>query len=567
MKLLIVESPAKAKKISEFLGQSWRVEACRGHVRDLPESKLGIDTLHHFAPSYEILAGKGNLVKRLIKFMREADEVYLGTDPDREAIAWHLQHLANTPKPVYRVTFNSITEAVVNQALVEPRAIHTDLVEAQVARRIVDRLVGYLVSPLATKALQQRLSAGRVQSVALRLVVERDHEIAHFQARDYWRIHAVLSAGSTEFVAQLHQVQAADPKFKNAEQAQKLVNLLQTAQFWVHKVEQSVQLTAPQPPFNTASLQQVASKKLGLAPDKTMDIAQLLYEQGFITYHRTDSVTLDPQVQAQTRDWIETHYGKAYVPVIAHTFANKSSVAQEAHETIRPTDITRLPQAGESLYELIWQRFIASQMSAARYTQTVALIHAGKSPDKPFPVLFKTHGRVLAFEGFLKVYQDPEDEDNGEADELVPVPTLRDGELLTCVSVPCEALQTRPPAHFTESSLLHQLETLGIGRPSTFASILKTIKDKGYVDLKRCRLLATTTGQQLNDYLVTHFPQVFAVGYTARLEASLDEIACGKLSRPQLLERFWTGFQPQLRLATESQLQPSTPVVLHPVKE
>lgn len=582
MKLVIVESPAKAKKIAGFLGMGWKVEACRGHVRDLPETELGVNVDEHFRPQYEVLPGKGNLVKRLVKAIREADEVYLATDPDREgeAIAWHLLQLAGNlkGKSVYRAVFNAITESAVKAALAEPRPLDEALVEAQSARRIVDRLVGYLVSPVACKALDGRLSAGRVQSVALRLVVERECEIDGFVTETYWTLRALLNAEGVEFEAKLHRLKDADVRFTAREQAEKVVGLLSGATFWVGKAGQTLKLRHPLPPFTTSSLQQAASKGLGLSPEKTMQLAQTLYEQGLITYHRTDGVAVAPEAQTSAREIILRDYGDAYLPPTPPTYKVKAANAQEAHEAIRPTEVSKLPEEqddgdGAKLYALIWRRFIASQMNPARYTLTGALIHAGKSTDKPFPLIFKAQGRELTFDGFLRVYEEPDDGDADDADAGGSVPALKEGQALGLVELPIDKAQTRPPSRFSEAGLVQVLEKHGVGRPSTYAGMVSVVKSKGYVALKQKRLVPTDTGVKLCDFLVERFPQVFDVGYTARLEAALDRVAAGSMNQQDVLSTFWRGFQPQLKTATEYALaqvkarQSPKPLVLHPAEE
>lgn len=582
MKLVIVESPAKAKKIAGFLGNGWKVEACRGHVRDLPETELGVNVDEHFRPQYEVLPGKGNLVKRLVKAIREASEVYLATDPDREgeAIAWHLLQLAGNlkGKSVYRAVFNAITESAVKAALAQPRPLDEALVEAQSARRIVDRLVGYLVSPVACKALDGRLSAGRVQSVALRLVVEREREIDGFMAETYWTLRALLNADGVQFEAKLHRLKDADVRFTTREQAEKVVGLLSSASFWVGKAGQTLKLRNPLPPFTTSSLQQAAAKGLGLSPEKTMQLAQTLYEQGLITYHRTDGVAVAPEAQTAAREVIQREYGDTYLPPTSPAYKVKSANAQEAHEAIRPTDVSKPLEEhaegdGAKLYALIWQRFIASQMTPARYTLTGALIHAGKSADKPFPLVFKAQGRELAFDGFLRVYEEPDDLDAGDQDESGRVPALKEGQSLALLKLSIDESQTRPPSRFSEAALVQALEKHGVGRPSTYASMVSVVKSKGYVALKQKRLVPTETGVKLCAFLVERFPQVFDVGYTARLEAALDRVAAGSVNQQDVLSTFWRGFQPQLQTATEYALaqvkarQSPKPLVLHPTEE
>lgn len=582
MKLVIVESPAKSRKLAQFLGAGWKVEACRGHVRDLPETELGVNVDQNFRPQYEVLPGKGNLVKRLVKAIREADEVYLATDPDREgeAIAWHLLQLAGNlkGKPVYRAVFNAITASAVKAALAEPRPLDEALVSAQSARRIVDRLVGYLVSPVACKALDGRLSAGRVQSVALRLVVEREREIDGFTPETFFKLKARFEVDGSQFEAHLHRLKDADVRFTARQQAEQVAGLLSGAMFWVSKAGQTLKLRNPLPPFTTSSLQQAAAKGLGLSPEKTMQLAQTLYEQGLITYHRTDGVMVAPEAQTAAREVILRDYGDAYLPPTPPSYKVKAANAQEAHEAIRPTDVSRLPEDkdgdGAKLYALIWRRFIASQMNPARYTLTGALIHAGKSTDKPFPLIFKAQECCeLAFDGFLRVYEEPDDGEADDADADGSMPALKEGLALSLVELPIDEAQTRPPSRFSEAGLVQALEKYGVGRPSTYASMVSVVKSKGYVTLKQKRLVPTDTGVKLCDFLVERFPQVFDVGYTARLEAALDRVATGNMNQQDVLSTFWRGFQPQLKTATEYALarvkarQSPRPLVLHPAEE
>jgi DNA topoisomerase-1 len=581
MKLVIVESPAKSKKIAGFLGQGWRVEACRGHVRDLPETELGVDVQSDFRPTYEVLPGKGNLVKRLLKAIADAEAVYVATDPDREgeAIAWHLLKLANLPKdkPVYRAAFTAITKDAVQHAVAHPRPLDVNLVEAQQARRIVDRLVGYLASPLAAKALDGKFSAGRVQSVCLRLVVEREREIENFSPETYWTLALRLAADGAEFTAKLHRVKGADSTFETREPLDKLVTLMQAAQVWVGKAGRTVKARNPLPPFTTASLQQAASKGLGLSPDKTMALAQTLYEQGWITYMRTDGVSIAPEAQTEARGYIAREHGADYLPPELPTYTVKAANAQEAHEAIRPTDVNRLPQEiegeGAALYTLIWKRFVASQMSTALYTVTGAVIYAGKAQGQPFPIEFRAQGRSLLFDGFLKVYEEPDDEGESSEEDNQTLPPLKDNQLLQLVAPLVEEHLTRAPARYTEAALVLALEQRGIGRPSTYASMVKTVKDKGCVKINQKRLVPTENGVHLCDFLTAHFADVLAYDYTARLEDQLDRIAAGNTSRLDVLRQFWDGFQPQVAHAAayafeqvKARYTPK-PLALHPVEE
>lgn len=563
MKLVIVESPSKAKKIAGFLGEGWRIEASRGHVRDLPRTELGVDVAHDFRPTYELLPRKGNLVRRLLKVAKDADAIYLATDPDREgeAIAWHLLQMARLPqdKKIHRATFTAITKQAVLDALNHPRQLDTALVEAQQTRRIVDRLVGYLVSPLACKALDARLSAGRVQSVCLRLVVERERDIENFTAQTYWTLAVELDAGGPTFKAKLHRIKNASPQFTSLEQAQKLASLLKKAQVWVAKAGQHTKERKPLPPFTTSSLQQAASKGLGLSPERTMQLAQTLYEAGLITYHRTDGVSVAPEAQQAAGRVILRKYGEQYLPEKLPVYKTKSANAQEAHEAIRPTDVNHLPDAekgeGAALYELIWQRFVASQMANATYTITAAILHAGQNQQKPFPLELRAQGRELAFDGFLRVYEEPADDgEDDDNEDSGTVPVLKQGQVLEVVDVPVTEKQTHPPARFTEAMLVQTLEKQGIGRPSTFASTIAVLKDRDYIKLSKRCLEPTELGLRLNDFLVGQFPQIFAYDYTAKMEAQLDEVATGHSTRLATLQTFWKDFQPVLRTATEATL-------------
>lgn len=580
MKLVIVESPAKAKQIAGYLGEGWRVEACRGHVTDLPDVALGVEVDADFRPTYTILPGKGNLVKRLLKAIREAEAIYVATDPDREgeAIAWHLLKLAKIGKtqPVYRAAFHAITQAAVRDAIAHPRPLDLNLIEAQTARRIVDRLVGYLASPLAAKALAGRFSAGRVQSVCLRLVVEREREIATFTPLTSWTLALDLTADAVPFTAKLHQVKGGESSSSTRGPLDKLAALLGGAQLWVGRTGKTTRSRPPLPPFTTAALQQAAAKGLGLSPERTMTLAQTLYEAGWITYHRTDGVAVAPEAQAAARAYIERAYGADYLPSEAPTYTVKTANAQEAHEAIRPTDVNRLPNDaradgdGAALYALIWWRFIASQMAAAVYSVTGAQIYAGKQVGQPYPLEFRAQGRTLQFDGFLKVYEEPGDEDEDTLSDSL-LPELRESQLLTLVAPQIAEHETRAPARYTEAALIAALERNGVGRPSTYASMVKTVKERGYVRLQQKRLVPTDDGIRLCDFLTQHFSEVLAVDYTARLEAQLDAVATGERTRLAVLREFWSAFQPQLKGAAAAALPPATaptprPLLLHPVE-
>lgn len=548
-KLMLVESPRKVRALSGYLGAEWRVEATRGHVRDLPQDRLGIEVEKDFRPLYEVPPQQANTVRRLIKAMSEAEAVYVATDPDREgeAISWHILQLADLPpnKPVYRVTFTAITESAVKAALACPRPLDINLIEAQQTRRIVDRLVGYLVSPLACQVLDGRYSAGRVQSACLRLVVERERQIAAFTSETYWTLDAHLGTDTGEFDVRLSVIKGQKVERLSREQVEKFIGGMQNAAFWVGQIVQDHQIRRPQPPFTTSTLQQVANSALGLSPDRTMQIAQNLYEAGLITYHRTDGVSTAPEAVEATRRLIASTYGGDYVPNQPSVYEAKAKHAQEAHEGIRPADVAHLPQEvegdGAALYTLIWKRFIASQMAPARYAVQTVPVWVGKTMGQPYPLLFQAKGRSLIFDGFLKVYQEPPEPD-AEPEADTSLPSLKEGAALHLVKwLPVER-HTQALPRFTEASLVRELERLEIGRPSTYASIVQTLKERAYVAVDHKRLLPTETGIQLCDFLNTHFSELFAASYTAQLEAALDTVAHGETTRLSVLQAFWTNF-------------------------
>jgi DNA topoisomerase-1 len=555
-KLLIVESAAKSARIAQMLGSGWRVEATRGHVRDLPQDKLGIQVGADFHPQYEVLPKQANIVRRLLKTIREAEAIYVATDMDREgeAIAWHILQLADLPpdKPVYRVAFTAITDSAVKAAIASPRPLDINLIEAQQTRRLVDRLVGYLVSPLVCEALEGHYSAGRVQSACLRLVVEREKAIAAFTMENYWTLDAHLKTSTGDFSAQLRTVKGKVIERLTHEQVQLLVKGLQDAVFWVSHVKHGEQHRNPAPPFITSTLQQAASQALGLSPERTMQIAQHLYEAGQITYHRTDGTEVAPEAQRAALQHIARTYGGDYVPNQPHTYEAKTKHAQEAHEAIRPTDLTRLPQEvegdGAALYGLIWQRFVGSQMAPARYAVQSAEILAGKTQGQPYPLSLEVKGRTLTFEGFLKVYQEPPDPD-AESETDTPLPFLEEGATLHLSEWRPIERHTKAPPRFTEASLVRELEKLGIGRPSTYASMVQTLKQRGYASIKNKRLVPSESGIALCGFLAAHFPDLFDAGYTAHLEHVLDAVARGEITRLAVLQAFWSDFTPQLGAA------------------
>lgn len=573
-KLLIVESPAKVKTIRGFLGEGFIVAASLGHIRDLPERELSID-LSSFRPHYTVLPGKSEIVRRLKGLVKGTAVLYLATDPDREgeAIAWHLIEVLKPRCPVYRVTFNTITEAAVKTALQSPRRLDMALVNAQQARRIVDRLVGYEISPLLWGRFEgEGLSAGRVQTVGLRLVVEREQAIAAFQPEAYWTLDVDVEARDGTFTARLIRWRGAEVALKDEATTRAIMTALGAAHFSVQSIAHQEKARHPLPPFTTSALQQAASTLLGFSPEKTMRLAQELYEGvdlggrhlGLITYMRTDAVQIAPEAQRAAADFIRAAYGDTYLPPKPPSYKAKQS-AQEAHEAIRPTEVTRAPDQLKEilsddlhmLYALIWSRFVASQMAAARFAETTVMVSADDA------AVFRARGRTPLFDGFLRVYAHEEVKaDTGDSPEESPLPELRqdEGLLLTGWS-PVERF-TRPPGRYTEASLIQTLETQGIGRPSTFASTLATLKARGYIEVGKDRkLLPTARGAVICEFLTTQFTDLFAYDFTARLESDLDTIAEGGADWVAVLRRFWQTLQPQLQtveaVPTTSPKQPS----------
>lgn len=582
-KLVVVESPAKAKTIGRYLGRGYVVKPSLGHVRDLLKSRLSVDVDNNFAPEYRVPNEKRALVKELKEAAARASEVYLATDPDREgeAIAWHVMEAAEMdPARTQRVVFHEITQPAIRAAFDQPRAIDMDRVEAQQARRVLDRLVGYQLSPLLWRKVRGRLSAGRVQSVAVRLVVEREREIEAFDSREYWTIDAELSqlkfrAGARDngrrrpfFLARLHRLNGAEPELGNEEAVRPHLAALETADWQVGEVNLGKRVRRPLAPFITSTLQQDASRRLGLGTTRTMRIAQELYEGvnvgeggvGLITYMRTDSVTVAGEAQEAARRFIGQTFGAEYVPEKPPVYKTRSKTAQEAHEAIRPTAVERTPASLKAhlskeqfrLYKLIWERFVASQMAPAVYDTVSADIWAGPAatPAAQRPYLFRATGSTLIFPGFLAVYgADDPDEENGEAADAPQVPSdLQTGEAVDLLRVLPEQHFTQPPPRYSEASLVKTLEENGIGRPSTYASIISTIQQRGYVEQEQKRLRPTEIGSIVNDMLVQYFPDVLSVDFTARLEDELDEIAEGKPWVP-VLGDFYKKFAKDLDVA------------------
>lgn len=594
-RLVVVESPAKAKTISSVLGRDYTVRASLGHVRDLPNDEMGVDLTHNFKPTYHILRAKSKTIKQLREALEDASELYLATDPDREgeAIAWHLLQVLKPKVPVRRVMFHAITPADIQAAFNQPRALDMRLVDAQQARRVLDRLVGYQVSPLLWKSTGGK-SAGRVQSVALRLVVEREGEIRDFVPEEYWSIHADLAKQNDHaqhFLARLIQIGAQKVgldqaiHLKTKEEAERVIADLAGAVYRVKDLKTERKARKPWPPFTTSTLQQSASARLHMSPAETMKIAQELYEGidtgegkpiGLITYMRTDSTAISPEVQAAARQMITETLGAKYLPESAPHYQTKVKNAQEAHEAIRPTDVYRYPNNLKQhlsprqfqLYDLIWRRFVASQMAAALYDVTTVNVLATVAGKPPF--LFQAVGRDLIFDGFLRVWQEEEKRDeedepqalsgapptlqspgrprlpSGESDRAWSVgqgvPALSVNELLDLLALIPKQHFTQPPGRYTESALVKALEERGIGRPSTYAAIIKTLKEREYVWLEKRTLSPTPLGEATCAALIAAFPEVMNYQFTAQVEDWLDDVSRGERDWINALRDFYDPF-------------------------
>jgi DNA topoisomerase-1 len=570
--LVIVESPAKAKTLTQFLGKDYKVKASLGHVRDLPEKELGIDIENGFSPKYIVLPGKKKVLKEIKDGAKEAKAIYLATDPDREgeAISWHLVQAAGLNKaPLKRVIFHEITKEAIADAFKHPRSIDQRLVDAQQARRILDRLVGYKLSPLLWKRVRPGLSAGRVQSVALKLIVDRENEILGFVPQEYWSIDAELAKKgkkSRSFRAGLVGLANGDKiELKSEEQAEALKAELELADYAVASVQQRRTARQPAPPFITSTLQQEAWRKLRFSAKLTMAIAQQLYEglplgkeghTGLITYMRTDSTTVSSSALAETRAYIENRYGKEYLPPAPRRFVKKVKGAQEAHEAIRPTSVRREPDKIKpfltpeqlKLYTLIWQRMVASQMAAAEIDTTIVDVEAKAKKEK---YLFRATSSSIAFPGFLTLYQEGRDDDeNGEKRNALP--RLRKGESLELLGIYPEQHFTQPPPRYTEATLVKALEEKGIGRPSTYAPIISLIQERGYVDRRNGKLQPTELGSVVSKLLSEHFADIVNVDFTAQMEEKLDRIAAGRLKWVPMLKQFYQPFEQTITKATKA---------------
>lgn len=582
--LVIVESPAKVKTIKKFLGSNYVVTASNGHVRDLPKSQLGIDVEHDFEPKYITIRGKGDILANLRKEVKKADKVYLATDPDREgeAIAWHLYEVLKLqPEHTKRIVFHEITKSAILKAIEQPRNIDINLVDAQQARRILDRIVGFELSPVLWKKVKPALSAGRVQSVSVRLIVEREREIQAFQSEVSYRVTAIFLVPDAD--GKLVEMKAElARRIKTKAEAQKLLESCRSATFTINDISTRPLKKSPAAPFTTSTLQQEAARKLGFTVAQTMMVAQRLYESGKITYMRTDSVNLSELAVNSSKSVIASMMGERYV--YPRHFATKTKGAQEAHEAIRPTDMENAKIEGSpqerKLYDLIWKRTIASQMADAEVEKTTVNISISNESDT-----FNATGEVVKFDGFLHVYRESIDDDAEQEDETHLLPPLKKGQILQSQSITATERFTQHPPRYTEASLVRKLEELGIGRPSTYAPTISTIQQRGYVEkgektgeersynilslqdskitdvtqteitgAEKAKLMPTDTGTVVNDFLMEYFPNILDYNFTASVEKQFDEIAEGEKKWTTILGDFYKGFHPSVEntLATKN---------------
>jgi DNA topoisomerase-1 len=560
--LVIVESPAKAKTIGKYLGSKFIVKASMGHIRDLPKSQIGVEVDRNFEPKYITIRGKGSILKELKDASKKVKKIYLAADPDREgeAIAWHLAHYLDVgPDELCRVVFNEITKEAVKDAFKTPRKINQDLVNAQQARRILDRLVGYKISPLLWKKVKKGLSAGRVQSVAVKLIQDRENEIKAFEPEEYWSITAVLDAGKTVFEAKYHSHNGEKKELHSQEDVDLILAAMGNEAFIVKEVKEKERQRNPSPPFITSSMQQEAARKLNFRASKTMSVAQQLYEGidlgkegtvGLITYMRTDSTRISPIAQEEAKDFIMTKYGPTFYPETPRQYLKKNANAQDAHEGIRPTSVLREPDQMKAflskdqyrLYKLVWDRFVASQMASAILDTMTIDLNAGET-------VFRANGSKMKFAGFMKVYVESNDDGTTEEDKLLP--PLSKGDSLPKQSVEPKQHFTQPPPRYTEARLVRALEEMGIGRPSTYAPTLETIQKRGYVAIEEKKFVPTELGELVIQLMQEFFPEILDVEFTAHMEEELDFVEEGKEDWVRVLDTFYTSFEKRLEFAEE----------------
>ncbi|SMF81485.1 DNA topoisomerase I [Paenibacillus uliginis N3/975] len=560
--LVIVESPAKAKTIGKYLGSKYIVKASMGHIRDLPKSQIGVEVENDFNPKYITIRGKGSVLKELKDASKKVKKVYLAADPDREgeAIAWHLAHaLELDESQSLRVVFNEITKTAVKDAFKTPRKINMDLVNAQQARRILDRLVGYKISPLLWKKVKKGLSAGRVQSVAVKIILDRENEISAFVPEEYWTITAKLAVKGSAFEAKFLKLNGAKKELTNQQEVNEILSLIKDAPFEVGDVKERERQRHPSAPFTTSSLQQEAARKLGFRAAKTMSVAQQLYEGvelgkegtvGLITYMRTDSTRISGTAQEEGKEFIMGKYGENFVPESPRQYSKKAANAQDAHEAIRPTSVLRDPESMKPflsrdqlrLYKLIWERFVASQMASAVLDTLSVDIAAG-------PTVFRATGSKVRFPGFMKVYV--EGNDDGTTEEEKFLPELHTGDVLTKEDIEPKQHFTQPSPRYTEARLVRTLEELGIGRPSTYAPTLETIQKRGYVAIEEKKFVPTELGELVIEQMEQFFPEILNVEFTANMEEDLDHVEEGSEDWVKVLGVFYESFEKRLEVAEE----------------
>ena len=552
-KLVIVESPAKAKTIGKYLGKNYIVEASMGHVRDLPKSKLGVDIDDDFEPKYITIRGKGDLLKSLRKAAKKADKIYLATDPDREgeAISWHLANLLKIDdSEECRIVFNEITKSAVKSSIKNARKINQDLVDAQQARRILDRLVGYEISPILWKNVKWGLSAGRVQSAALKLICEREEEIKRFKAEEYWTVDCFLKKGRKKFPIKLLTYKNKKIELKNEKDSNKVIEELNKDEFLVVSIKKGSKLKNPLAPFTTSTLQQEASKKLNFMTKKTMSVAQVLYEGvevkgygtvGLITYMRTDSVRISKEAQESAKSFILNNYGEKYLPEETRVYKGKKNI-QDAHEAIRPTNIDITPEVAKAnlspeqykLYTLIWKRFVSSQMaSCILNTNSIDILNGDYK--------FKATGSTINFDGFMKIYEYAINEEDDTS-----LPELEEGEVLSAANIEGKQHFTQPPARYTEASFVKLLEEKGIGRPSTYVPTISTLLSRDYVNREKKNLIPTELGFIVNNIICEYFKQIADVDFTASMEKNLDSIEEGKIKWKSVVREFFEPLKKSL---------------------
>ncbi|MDT9335513.1 type I DNA topoisomerase [Clostridium perfringens] len=556
-KLVIVESPAKAKTIEKYLGKNYVVEASMGHVRDLPKSQLGVDIENEYNPKYITIRGKGELLSKLRKLAKKSDKIYLATDPDREgeAISWHLANVLKIDENENcRIEFNEITKDAVKNSIKHPRKINCNLVDAQQARRVLDRLVGYEISPLLWRNVKWGLSAGRVQSAALKLICDREEEIKKFNPEEYWTVDVKLKKGKKSFPVKLTTKNKKKIEIKNKEQADQIIDELKENEYIVSKIKKGIKNKNPLAPFTTSTLQQEASKKLNFMTKKTMSVAQQLYEGvevkkfgtvGLITYMRTDSVRISKEAQEKALNFIDETYGKEYVPEEPRVYKGKKNI-QDAHEAIRPTYVEITPEIAKAnlsndqykLYALIWKRFIASQMATC-------ILNTNSLEIKNGDYILRASGSTIKFDGFMKVYEYI----SGEEEESVLLPELEENEVLKEESIEGKQHFTQPPARYSEAAFVKLLEEKGIGRPSTYVPTISTLISRKYVDREKKILIPTELGFIVNDILSNYFKQIVDTDFTAEMEVKLDNVEAGKESWTHIVDEFFTPLKEDIEKA------------------